>query len=255
MNDAHNQQQKKVLLTMLTDFCNICMEYTSSYMIKYEICPLMVKSIDKYSNSSDQDFVICCKLIDFIGVLLTANNKSYEILENHLKASALINNLRSAQKNSYRSYQPLIEACNRYFKVLNKCVRKIKGDKAKPIKLSLKKISSKGPGSTSEKKVSSPSSPIELKQSLSDNIVSAPNIVLDDRSLVGTALPSIPSPHMVPHHPVFANVPSGYHPQMHQQQQQQQQHPYYVQQQQMIAMYNNQSGHGPGSMYPNNGIS
>ena len=255
MNDAHNKQQKKVLLSVLTDFCTICMEYTSSYFIKYDICPIIIKSITKYSSSTDEDFVICCKLIDFVGVLLTANNKSYEILESHLKTSALINNLRSTQKNSYRSYQPLIEACNRYNKVLQKCIRKINNGAAPssvhPIKVSLKKMSSsKAPGS--EKK-STPSSPIEIKQSQPDNVVSAPNIVLDDRSLISTALPSIPSPNFG--HASNAYQPSfvsGFHHHHQAQQQQQHHHPYYIQQQQMIAMFNHQNNaNGPGSVYNN----
>merc|ERR1719242_385133 len=117
----------------------------------------------------------------------------------------------------------MIEACNRYHKVLQKCIRKINGigsSAVQPIRLSLKKMSSsKGPGS--EKK-SSPSSPIEIKQSQPDNVVLAPNIVLDDRSLISTALPSIPSPNMAAisgaYQPAFV---TGFH---HAHQQQQQQH-------------------------------
>ena len=65
-------------------------------------------------------------IVDFLSLLLSSNSKSYDILETQLQTSSLVNKLLSKQKNSYSSYQPLIESCNAYNKSIKKHMHKIR---------------------------------------------------------------------------------------------------------------------------------
>merc|ERR1712241_674203 len=57
MDDAHNKQQKKVLLMVITTFLADCMDNTSSYLIKYDICSIIYHSLQKYHDPNNEDLI------------------------------------------------------------------------------------------------------------------------------------------------------------------------------------------------------
>eukprot|EP01083_Nonionella_stella_P099870 281008_1 len=136
MNSYHriktqSNPQHKLLLTVFMEYITVILSVVSPYIIKYDMASILIPPLLKYSNSKDEDFAMCSKLINFMTLLLSTNSKAYAMLEsdaqvaNRSKTSVLINNMLSAQKNSYRSYQPLMDSCHGYQKELRKCVHKI----------------------------------------------------------------------------------------------------------------------------------
>eukprot|EP01084_Bolivina_argentea_P054606 100136_1 len=126
MNHKYHQQQTKLVILITTFMTNIInrSKKITSYLVKYNACKTIHDLIIKYENGN-KDLTICCKLINFLTLLLATNKRSYEALEtNNISASNIIYNILSAQMFSHRSYQPLIEACKGYNKTLEKCTNK-----------------------------------------------------------------------------------------------------------------------------------
>lgn len=123
VQDVHIEQQNKVLLSVVIAFCSDGIQSISSYLLKYGIGTIVVDALRKYNgvtNPHQEDVAMSCKLVDFLSMLLSASHKWYAVLESQLQASQVVHETLVRQKNSYRTYQPLLESCHYY----NKMVRK-----------------------------------------------------------------------------------------------------------------------------------
>ena len=108
---------------MVIAFCSDGIQSISSYLLKYGIGTIVVDALRKYNgvtNPHQEDVAMSCKLVDFLSMLLSASHKWYAVLESQLQASQVVHETLVRQKNSYRTYQPLLESCHYY----NKMVRK-----------------------------------------------------------------------------------------------------------------------------------